>query len=55
MIEDDIIKGIRETRAAFAEKHGFDVQAMGAALRPLKRRVGESSSAFRRDRRSTRR
>ncbi|HEY3787408.1 MAG TPA: hypothetical protein VGL71_01080 [Urbifossiella sp.] len=32
---DDVLKGVRDAREAFAEAHGFDIRAMVAALRAL--------------------
>lgn len=35
MIEDDILKEIRATRDAFAQRHGYDLNSMIAYLRKL--------------------
>jgi hypothetical protein len=32
MIEDEIVRGVRATREAFAAAHGYDIRAMVAAL-----------------------
>ena len=39
MTEDEVVKEVRATRAAFAASHGYDIRAMVAALRE----VGASS------------
>jgi hypothetical protein len=35
MSEDTVLQEVRSAREAFAELHGFNVRAMGAALRAL--------------------
>lgn len=35
MVEDDVLRGVRDAREAFARTHGFDPHAMVAALRAL--------------------
>jgi len=35
MSEDDVLRGVRAAREAFARAHGFDPYAMVAALRAL--------------------
>ena len=35
MAEDDVLRGVRAAREAFARAHGFDPHAMVAALRAL--------------------
>lgn len=35
MAEDDVLRGVRAAREAFARAHGFDPYAMVAALREL--------------------
>ena len=33
MIEDEVVNEVRAIREAFAASHGFDIRAMGAAIR----------------------
>jgi hypothetical protein len=35
MTDDDVLRGVRAAREAFAQAHGFDPHAMVAALRKL--------------------
>lgn len=35
MVEDDVLRGVRAAREAFAEAHGFDIRAIVATLREL--------------------
>lgn len=46
MIDDDIMKGIRAAREAFAEKHGYDIWAMAAALKAAEAESGRVVVSF---------
>ncbi len=35
MTEDEVVREVRAAREAFAAAHGYDIRAMGAALRAL--------------------
>ena len=44
--EDDIMREIRATRAAFAEAHGYDMKAMGDTLRRMQVESGVPTVSF---------
>jgi hypothetical protein len=46
MIDDDILKEIHATRAAFAERHGFDIRAMAATLQAAEAASGREVVSF---------